>query len=95
MATLSQQQTQIFAEVPDSAEETRPIAAGEAVPALKLETVDGETFDLNEAIAKKPTVLIFYRGGWCPFCNRHLADVPSHRPQCPLVAQSGLSPVSL
>ena len=23
----------------------------------------------------KPTVIIFYRGGWCPYCNAHLADV--------------------
>ena len=25
--------------------------------------------------AVQPTVIIFYRGGWCPYCNAHLADV--------------------
>ena len=24
---------------------------------------------------QKPTVLIFYRGGWCPYCNRQLAGL--------------------
>jgi peroxiredoxin len=23
----------------------------------------------------KPLVLIFYRGGWCPYCNLHLAEL--------------------
>mgnify|MGYP001551593101 CR=1 FL=1 len=30
---------------------------------------------LKEAVAKKPTVLIFYRGGWCPFCNAQMSGL--------------------
>ena len=26
-------------------------------------------------VAGKPTVLIFYRGSWCPYCNLHLSDL--------------------
>ena len=44
-----------------SAEEVCPILVGAAVPELTLRTVDGKSFDLNEAIGNKPTVLIFYR----------------------------------
>lgn len=30
---------------------------------------------MNDAIAKKPTILVFYRGGWCPYCNLHLGQL--------------------
>jgi peroxiredoxin len=49
-----------------------PLGKGDAVPALTLKTVDGKAFDLKEAVGKKPTVLIFYRGGWCPYCNQQM-----------------------
>lgn len=51
----------------------RPLQAGARMPAGSIvQTVDGQPFDLNAAVAKKPTILIFYRGGWCPYCNVHL-----------------------
>lgn len=64
--------------VANSADKVKPLLVGASVPPLTLRTVDGEQFDLSEAIAAKPTVLVFYRGGWCPFCNAHL--VLSSRP---------------
>lgn len=33
---------------------------------------DDANADIPIAISAKPTVLAFYRGGWCPFCNTHL-----------------------
>ena len=30
---------------------------------------------MHALIAGKPTVLIFYRGSWCPYCNAHLSDL--------------------
>lgn len=58
-----------------SAEEICPILIGAIVPELMLRTVDGKSFNLNEAIRSKPTVLIFYRGGWCPYCNMQLGQL--------------------
>lgn len=29
-------------------------------------------FDLAEMLAARPTVITFYRGGWCPYCNLEL-----------------------
>jgi len=58
-----------------SAEEICPILIGDSVPELMLRTVDGKLFNLNEAIRNKPTVLIFYRGGWCPYCSKHLGQL--------------------
>ena len=58
-----------------SAAEICPILIGANVPDLILRTVDGKLFNLNDAIQSKPTVLIFYRGGWCPYCNKQLAQL--------------------
>ncbi len=58
-----------------------PLQVGDPVPALALRTADGSVFDLNAAIARKPAVLIFYRGGWCPYCTLHLAQLQEIEPQ--------------
>lgn len=50
--------------VPASADEVCPAKIGTKLPNLSFVTVDGKAFDLNTILAKKPTVLIFYRGGW-------------------------------
>jgi hypothetical protein len=51
-------------QVPASAKDICPVLIGATVPKLTLTTVNGSSFDLNAAITEKPTVLIFYRGGW-------------------------------
>lgn len=57
----------------ESPEAVTPLAVGSSVSTAKLVKPDGGATTLAEAIAGQPTILIFYRGGWCPFCNRHLA----------------------
>jgi len=52
-----------------------PLLTGEHIPMIKIPAADGKLFDLNASIAKKLTILIFYRGGWCPFCNKELAGI--------------------
>ncbi|VUD68941.1 Putative peroxiredoxin bcp [Thalassocella blandensis] len=52
-----------------------PIKVGQSLPSLILQDVEGKPFDLNKAVAKQPTVLIFYRGSWCPYCNTHLGEL--------------------
>jgi len=51
-------------EVAPSAEQVRPLLIGAQVPEAALRDADGEVFDLRAAMKKKPTILIFYRGGW-------------------------------
>jgi peroxiredoxin len=62
-------------QVASSAAEVSPLGIGEHLPTLSLKTAEGSPFDLNAAVAKQPTVLIFYRGGWCPFCNRQMSGL--------------------
>jgi peroxiredoxin len=58
-----------------SATEAQPLAVGATAPAVTVKTAEGTAFDLGAALAEKPTILIFYRGGWCPFCNRELGEL--------------------
>lgn len=61
--------------VPGKASDINPIKVGQSLPELVLTDVDGKAFHLNKVVAKKPTVLIFYRGSWCPYCNAHLGEL--------------------
>jgi len=41
-------------------------------PDFKLKDQSGVEVSLKEMRKKGPVVLLFYRGNWCPFCNREL-----------------------
>ncbi len=58
-----------------SAEDIHPILVGATLPDIMLKNINGAQITLNELTKVKPTVLIFYRGSWCPYCNAHLADL--------------------
>ena len=73
LATLST--FSAHAAVPNDASAARPLAIGDTVPDVSVRSFSGESLSLSEITSEKPTMLIFYRGGWCPYCNRHLADV--------------------
>ena len=61
--------------VPESAAAAKPLEVGSKAPSAKLKGLDGKEIKLKDVLAGKPTVLIFYRGDWCPYCNAHLADL--------------------
>ncbi len=50
--------------VPTSPEAVCPLLNGQKIPPLTLKTLENKPFDLSAAITTKPTILIFYRGGW-------------------------------
>ena len=52
---------------------TDPIKVGDTAPDFKLTNQNGKEITLSKA--KSPTVLVFYRGYWCPFCLRQLAEL--------------------
>ncbi len=61
--------------VPDSAEKIDPIKVGELVPDATLVDVDGRDVKLLGLVKAKPTIVIFYRGSWCPYCNTQLGEL--------------------
>lgn len=56
-------------------EEAKPLKVGAHAPDSTLMSLDGKEIKLSKVLGNKPTVLVFYRGSWCPFCNMHLADL--------------------
>ena len=61
--------------IADDAQNVTPLLIGQTAPNSTLQTVDGAPVSLKALTMEKPTVLIFYRGGWCPYCNRQLAGL--------------------
>lgn len=68
--------------VASSADQTHPLAVGAKIPpGIVLTAIDGKPFNLDRAIHSKPTILIFYRGSWCPFCNIQMGQLEPLQPQ--------------
>jgi peroxiredoxin len=42
---------------------------GTRLPDGELLDVAGQPASLAETLGGKPAVIVFYRGGWCPYCN--------------------------
>lgn len=63
------------------ATEVRPLAPGFRAPTAVLRAADGTAVDLAKLYAAKTTVVVFYRGSWCPYCNRQLAALAEIEPQ--------------
>ncbi len=62
-------------EPPTSPEDVRPLQVGVPVPQVSLLDVQGDSVPLHDRVAEQPSVLIFYRGGWCPYCTEHLSEL--------------------
>ena len=47
----------------------RKAAPGDRMPDGNLLDVAGQPTTLAAALGSRPGVIVFYRGGWCPYCN--------------------------
>ena len=61
--------------IPLLAEDISPILIGETLPNGNFQNVEGEYIPLKAILEEKPTILVFYRGGWCPYCNVQLSGL--------------------
>ena len=52
-----------------------PLKVGTEIPAGTILDQEGNSHDLGKLVSEKPTVLIFYRGAWCGYCTKHLAEL--------------------
>lgn len=55
--------------------EAKGLPIGETVKDFSAVGLNNSTFILSEALKKGPVVIIFYRGQWCPVCNKHLSNL--------------------
>lgn len=55
--------------------ETRGLAIGAEAPLIQLLNQDSLPFNSAEVLQKGPLLVVFYRGQWCPYCNKHLSAI--------------------
>jgi peroxiredoxin len=48
---------------------TDAVKAGDRVAPFTLDDATGTPVSLDQLVAAGPAVIVFYRGGWCPYCN--------------------------
>lgn len=64
-----------LAALPERAQEVQPLEAGQRAPNITVRDVESRRVNTSRVYRDGPTLLVFYRGGWCPFCTRHLSEI--------------------
>ena len=70
-----------LADIPTDPTQVRPLSVGSAAPPFSGTTTDGKVRTFSPSAYKRPTIVIFYRGGWCPYCNMQLSDLRLVEPE--------------
>ena len=61
--------------LPLSANKVSPLLVGSMLPDVNFFTIEGNAITLKSQLNGKPAVVVFYRGGWCPYCNLQLSSL--------------------
>lgn len=59
----------------DDIQSANGLPVGQEAPLFSAPNQQNQHFSLAEALEQGPVLLVFYRGQWCPFCNRHLSQI--------------------
>jgi peroxiredoxin len=59
----------------------KAINVGDTAPEFNLVNAIGKYISLYEQLEKGPVVLVWYRGGWCPYCNLQLQHIQMNLPE--------------
>jgi len=51
------------------------LPVGALAPDAQVTSSDGAPISLSSLYAEGPILLVFYRGGWCPFCNFQIREL--------------------
>jgi peroxiredoxin len=63
------------AQTTDPALAATSLKVGEKAPDFKAKDANGREVELKKLLKKGPVVLYFYRGQWCPYCNKQLSQL--------------------
>lgn len=58
-----------------SVDKVRSPEVGSTVPEVSLIDINGTTTSLSNLVSDKPTVIVLYRGGWCPYCTAQMSGL--------------------
>lgn len=59
----------------DDEERVRPLKVGDLAPGFELRSYDDIPVASDELLKVRPLVLTFYRGLWCPYCQKDLKSL--------------------
>ncbi|MDE5419506.1 AhpC/TSA family protein [Labilibaculum sp. DW002] len=51
------------------------VLVGDKAPMFKAMDQNGNTVTSNDILEKEQLIVVFYRGQWCPLCNKHLSHL--------------------
>ncbi len=51
------------------------LRVGDKAPIIVANSINGKEINSEQIIKEKEIVVIFYRGEWCPICNRYLQNL--------------------
>ncbi len=66
--------------IAESSELVTPLLNGQMLPDVMTKTAEGKSITLASALDNQKTVLFFYRGGWCPYCNTQMGQLKELEP---------------
>lgn len=67
---------QVTKAIAATAAQISPLLNGQQIPsAIEVTTIEGDVIPLGQVLNNKKTILFFYRGGWCPFCNTQMGQL--------------------
>lgn len=75
-----------------SVDELKGLEVGSQAPGFEAKDNQGNSFSLEDQLKKSPVILVFYRGQWCPICNRHLSSIQD---SLDLIKKSGAKIVAI
>jgi len=57
------------------------LKVGDKMPPFELPDGNKKMVSSKTLLKKGPLIVVFYRGGWCPYCNLQLHDLQKYLPQ--------------
>ncbi|MBL7737911.1 MAG: AhpC/TSA family protein [Chitinophagaceae bacterium] len=72
--------------------EPKGLEVNDKAPVFIAKDQEGKSVSLSEQLKKGPVVLVFYRGQWCPYCNRYLKSLED---SLSLVTQKGATLIAV
>ncbi len=51
------------------------LKVGDVAPVFATKDHQGDSVVVPAAVPTGPVVLVFYRGSWCPYCNKHMSQL--------------------
>jgi peroxiredoxin len=71
----------VWSAVAERADAVQPLLPGTPLPDVQVTTSAGDNASLRELAAGVPLIVVFYRGGWCPYCTLQLSQLADIEPE--------------